>query len=78
MVVGTEACDDKNAVNGDGCTNCAIDTGFRCSYDMSSNRSVCSTICGDGKRTAVEACDDHNLKSGATLVRILFLRLLTG
>lgn len=54
-----EECDDKNKVNGDGCSSvCTIENGFSCVGD---NKSTCSAICGDGlKIIRYEQCDDGN------------------
>jgi cysteine-rich repeat protein len=60
--VVTEACDDGNLTNGDGCTNtCTIEAGFNCTGTMP---SVCTTTCGDGVKAGAEACDDGNGTSG--------------
>lgn len=58
---GTEACDDGNLTNGDGCSStCQVEPGFACA----GNPSVCAPICGDGIRSGAEACDDGNLSNG--------------
>jgi cysteine-rich repeat protein len=67
-VSGREACDDGNAINGDGCSIAmAIESGFNCSED-SSGKSMCKK-CGNGVLEGDEACDDANaarLVSAAT------------
>lgn len=56
-----EACDDSNALSGDGCSSaCAVESGFSCSGTPSS----CSTTCGDGIIAGTEQCDDSNTTSG--------------
>ena len=55
-----EACDDGNAVSGDGCTaTCdAIEQGFAC---LTPGMPCVSTVvCGDGLITGGETCDDGN------------------
>ena len=52
----TEACDDGNLSNGDGCSNaCLIEHGYTCTL---ATPNICSKICGDGLKAANEACDD--------------------
>jgi cysteine-rich repeat protein len=59
-VSGREACDDGNAINGDGCSIAmAIESGFSCSED-SSGKSTCKK-CGNGVLEGDEACDDADL-----------------
>jgi len=56
--VATEACDDGNLVDNDGCSKtCTIESGWTCS---GTNRSTCTPVCGDGKKLGNEACDDGN------------------
>ncbi len=54
-----EGCDDRNLVNGDGCSaTCNVESGWSCSYG---NPSVCTSIpggCGDGIVAFPEECDD--------------------
>lgn len=59
ILKGTEQCDDRNTVGGDGCSsNCMIERSFQCS----GGPSVCTqTVCGDGKVRGGEGCDDGNL-----------------
>jgi len=35
--VGTGLCDDGNNMTGDGCTNCTIDSGYHCTYQIVNN-----------------------------------------
>jgi cysteine-rich repeat protein len=67
-VVGREACDDNNNVDGDGCDSvCTIEPGFRCDDPNSppSAADVCGAArCGDGIRVGAEGCDDGNAVSG--------------
>jgi cysteine-rich repeat protein len=62
VVAGAEACDDANAVNGDGCSNtCGVEPGWTCG----GMPSICETgACGDGIVAGVEGCDDGNTASG--------------
>ena len=63
IITPSEACDDGNTDNEDGCSSaCAIETGWECSGEP----SVCSTICGDGLIPAgsSEVCDDGNTTDG--------------
>jgi cysteine-rich repeat protein len=57
----TEACDDGNAANGDGCSStCAVETGHSCSGAP----STCAPVCGDGMLAGGEQCDDSDAESG--------------
>ncbi|HCU23657.1 MAG TPA: hypothetical protein DF383_01470, partial [Deltaproteobacteria bacterium] len=58
-----EACDDGNAVAGDGCSSdCkTIETGFTCDEPGQPCRQV---VCGDGKVEDTEVCDDGNTVAG--------------
>ena len=57
LVVATEACDDGNLLDADGCSGkCAIESGWACIGIP----SVCSTLCGDGLKVGAEQCDDGN------------------
>ncbi len=56
-VAGTEACDDGNLADGDGCSaTCTVETGWACSGAP----SACDTTCGDGIAAGTEECDDGN------------------
>ncbi len=56
-----EACDDGNAVAGDGCsTICEVEPGYTCTGEP----SVCLANCGDGLIGAGEECDDGAAVSG--------------
>jgi cysteine-rich repeat protein len=60
--LATEACDDGNLANGDGCAStCTVESGFTC---VGTTPSVCTAVCGDGIKAATEACDDGNLANG--------------
>ena len=67
---GTEQCDDGNLKPGDCCDgNCHLEPNCACvtpQPPQSPPKQVCSStmVCGDGKRTGTEACDDANTKSG--------------
>lgn len=55
-----EACDDGDAIAGDGCdATCSIEAGYTCSGEP----SVC-TQCGNGELQDGETCDDGNAISG--------------
>jgi cysteine-rich repeat protein len=58
-----EACDDGNAVSGDGCSaDCTtVEPGWKCPYPPG---LACLPICGDGILAGDEACDDGNLYNG--------------
>ncbi len=61
-IQGTEACDDGNNTNGDGCSEtCAFESGFVC---MGTSSSVCTATCGDGLIVGGEACDDGDTDDG--------------
>jgi cysteine-rich repeat protein len=54
VVTSSEACDDRNAADGDGCSVlCQIEDGWACAGQP----SICSPICGDGKVRGSEKCD---------------------
>ncbi|MBK8156755.1 MAG: DUF4215 domain-containing protein [Streptococcus sp.] len=58
---GSEACDDGNLIDGDGCSGlCTIEAGWSCSftYAPTGDNTICLPICGDGKRVGNEYCDD--------------------
>ncbi|MFO0553890.1 MAG: DUF4215 domain-containing protein [Polyangiaceae bacterium] len=59
-----EACDDGNAVSGDGCTGTcdAIENGFACL--VPGEDCISTVVCGDGNITGAETCDDQNVVSG--------------
>ncbi|MBS2032786.1 MAG: DUF4215 domain-containing protein, partial [Deltaproteobacteria bacterium] len=62
---GTEACDDHNTTNGDGCSStCAVEAGWTCT---GSAPSTCSAAaCGDGIVAGSEQCDDKNTNTCGT------------
>ena len=61
LLLGNEACDDKNLDDLDGCSStCEIETLWECD---GGSPSICKPICGDGKRLELEACDDANLEN---------------
>jgi len=52
---GTEACDDGNPNNGDGCSDsCVVEPGWTCPTPG----TPCDEICGDGLVVGTETCDD--------------------
>ncbi|MEM7436194.1 MAG: DUF4215 domain-containing protein [Myxococcota bacterium] len=60
-VAGSEACDDGNGMDGDGCGRaCELEAGFVCTGSPSS----CVPICGDGAVLGIEGCDDGNTGGG--------------
>jgi cysteine-rich repeat protein len=59
----SEACDDGNTVDGDGCDrNCTVAQGWSCKD--SNSRSICTSGCGNGILQSSEECEDGNLNSG--------------
>ena len=45
----------------DGCSpTCAVDCGYECTGGTSTSADVCTSVCGDGIKTASEECDDNN------------------
>ncbi|MBF0103742.1 MAG: S8 family serine peptidase [Deltaproteobacteria bacterium] len=48
-------------VSGDGCSACAIESGYACNYN---NPSQCTKGCGNGKKAGSEECDDGNQRNG--------------
>ncbi|CAI2375823.1 unnamed protein product [Moneuplotes crassus] len=58
-------CDDNNTDDDDGCSStCAIENGYSCTGGSSTQKDVCTPICGDGKVIVNEKCDDGNSDSG--------------
>jgi cysteine-rich repeat protein len=57
-LVARAFCDDNNNIDGDGCSSCTIDPGYKCITDQ-----IC-TKCGNGKLEYGESCDDGNTLSG--------------
>eukprot|EP00161_Ancyromonas_sigmoides_P005253 TRINITY_DN155_c0_g1_i11.p1 TRINITY_DN155_c0_g1~~TRINITY_DN155_c0_g1_i11.p1 ORF type:complete len:1977 (-),score=42.19 TRINITY_DN155_c0_g1_i11:409-6339(-) len=53
-----EICDDENFINDDGCTSCAVDSGYFC-FGGIDTPSVCQ-LCGNGVLEGTEICDDAN------------------
>jgi cysteine-rich repeat protein len=61
---GTEACDDGNTTDGDGCSaTCTVEVGYTCT---GTTPSVCTSPCGNGtvETSNGESCDDGNKVSG--------------
>lgn len=63
----SEGCDDGNDVDGDGCTDCAMDTGYFCKNAGVACHNVAAVEigtgagqCGDSAVDANEECDDGN------------------
>lgn len=54
---GTEACDDGDVVDGDGCSG-------SCSLEPDCSSGTCVSACGDAVKLPPEACDDGNSKDG--------------
>ncbi len=64
--VASEACDDGNFRDGDGCSSaCKVESGFNCS-NGTLTASTCTSTCGDTVRTPNEGCDNgsNNGKAG--------------
>ena len=58
-----EACDDHNAIGGDGCSRiCQIENGWLC--QNVGQACVRNAKCNDGIVTSPEVCDDGNNNSG--------------
>lgn len=57
----SEACDDGNTDDGDGCSAaCEVENGFECMGEP----SACASVCGDGLVASDELCDDGNTDDG--------------
>jgi fibro-slime domain-containing protein len=54
---GSEACDDGNTIDGDGCSG-------GCTFEPDCQTGTCTSRCGDGIKLAPEACDDGNNEAG--------------
>lgn len=62
----SEACDDGNFTNDDGCSiQCQIEcvSGDQCDSGIC-QQGVCEPVCGDGVKETAEPCDDGNTQSG--------------
>ena len=58
---GSEACDDGDTSNSDGCSAaCTVETGYSCT---GSETSGCNTVCGDNIVAGSEQCDAVSLPS---------------
>jgi fibro-slime domain-containing protein len=58
LLAPSEACDDGNTTNGDGCTSgCKLETGFQCPVPGS---PCIPSTCGNGVQEGLEQCDDGN------------------
>lgn len=63
IVSANEACDDGDAMPGDGCSGlCLVEPNFRCPIPGEACQST--VICGDGQVSGAEACDDRNAVAG--------------
>ena len=61
MIGPGEACDDGNAISGDGCSDtCDVEETWSCMGEP----SACELWCGNGVLDMGEACDDGNLVGG--------------
>ena len=59
VVVLSEACDDADALSGNGCdAQCRVEWAYFC--EAGDNGSHCISICGDGLKASDEGCDDGN------------------
>ena len=61
----TEACDDGNANNNDGCSNlCVVEDAFTCTGGSSISADICTHRCGNSALNPTgsynEECDDGN------------------
>ena len=57
--IGTEACDDADTDDGDGCSStCVVESGFACIGGSAVASDICSTVCGNGLVHGSEVCDD--------------------
>ena len=64
--VATEACDDGNTNNLDGCNStCGFETGFLCTNPYPATAQTVCDACGNGYfLVGTEACDDNNTATG--------------
>ena len=64
LVDDDEECDDFNFDPGDGCADCAIESGWACGDDDGDGTSDCEESCGNGAIDELESCDDANVEDG--------------
>ena len=66
IVAGTEACDDGNAISGDGCAaDCTtVEAGFTCPRTGGACTAAAKQVCGNSILEAGEFCDDGNSSAG--------------
>lgn len=56
-----ETCDDRNPIDGDGCSrSCQREEGYACAGEP----TRCDTVCGDGIVAGAETCDDADTTDG--------------
>jgi fibro-slime domain-containing protein len=73
LLAETEACDDGNAANGDGCaSDCAfVEEGYECAEaGLPCERS---DVCGDSIVSGLETCDDGNAVAGDGCTAVCFV-----
>jgi len=65
FILASEACDDGNTFNQDGCSNlCTIESGWTCVNTYNPDSSICTPVCGDGMMKPGEICDDGTPLNG--------------
>ena len=65
VLSSTEACDDGNTKDGDGCSaTCVVEAGYTCPTPGSLCFKIPVEGCGDGKLAGGETCDDGNTTAG--------------
>lgn len=64
LLDSSEKCDDKNNINGDGCSQCQVDSGYTCTSSPSVCTPIANNNCGNGVVQSGEGCDDKNKVGG--------------
>ncbi len=72
-----EQCDDGNNVDGDGCTDCAVDAGWVCPSQGADGQGGDCGKCGNAKRDGTEICDSADVNGQTCLSQGYVANLLS-
>ena len=62
IIILNEQCEYADGLPVEGCEQCRVVDGWECS--QVGGKTVCTEPCGNGIKTANEACDDANIDNG--------------